>query len=107
MMKSMAVKNEDIKMRKIISLIMIVALSLSIGILFFISAVQFFDGPIAYVPVGKTQPVAIQVVNKDKTDYEILVPGDKGYDEALEKASHIAVSPDYVPSAKKKLNLKY
>ena len=103
-MKQMAMRVEDIKRVKVVKIVMVIILTISIIVLFSMALVQIFDGPIAYVPAGENQPVAIQVVNKDKTDYEILVPGQKGYEEALEKATYIAVSPDYEPPAKK---LKY
>ena len=105
-MRSMAVRNDEVKMRKIIKIVMIMIMVISIGVFFSIALVQFFDGPVAYVPVGKVQPVAVQVVNENKTDYVILIPGDKGYEDALKKATHIKVSPDYEPPAKKK-NLRY
>ena len=101
-MNTIGLTLEQAKIKKLVVKILRWFFAISIVIIFSVIILnEFTDRPTAYVPNGTKKVVAVQVVKKDKSGYEILVPGDPGFAKAKKAAIEIPVSPDYVPTKEK------
>ncbi len=101
-MKSMCTPFEVVERKKFLSKIeTIVSVFLILLISFFFIrqlSYELSDRPVAYVPVGQSNVVAIEILKKDK--YILLTPGMSGFNQAKQEAIEIPVSPDYYPGKK-------